>query len=87
MPTATHDPKRRALGKGLESLLPARPATPPPAPATPVESNGKPLEIPLDHIERNPWQTRTHFDEAKLTGTSPIHRRLRSRATHCSQAT
>ena len=66
MPTATHDPKRRALGKGLESLLPARPATPPPAPVTHVESNGKPLEIPLDHIERNPWQTRTQFDEAKL---------------------
>ena len=66
MPTAAHDPKRRALGKGLESLLPARPATPPPAPATPVESTGKPLEIPLDNIERNPWQTRTHFDEAKL---------------------
>ncbi len=66
MPTATHDPKRRALGKGLESLLPARPATPPPAPATPVESTGKPLDIPLDNIERNPWQTRTHFDEAKL---------------------
>jgi ParB family chromosome partitioning protein len=27
---------------------------------------GKPLEIPLDQIERNPWQTRTHFDEAAL---------------------
>ncbi len=66
MPTATHDPKRRALGKGLESLLPARPAAPPPAPPTHVESGGKPLEIPLDHIERNPWQTRTQFDEAKL---------------------
>ena len=66
MPTATHDPKRRALGKGLESLLPARPAPAPPAPATPVESTGKPLDIPLDNIERNPWQTRTHFDEAKL---------------------
>jgi ParB family transcriptional regulator, chromosome partitioning protein len=66
MPTATHDPKRRALGKGLESLLPARPAPAPPPPATPVESTGKPLDIPLDNIERNPWQTRTHFDEAKL---------------------
>jgi ParB family chromosome partitioning protein len=66
MPTATHDPKRRALGKGLESLLPARPAPAPPLPATPVESTGKPLDIPLDNIERNPWQTRTHFDEAKL---------------------
>src|SRR5260370_21326440 len=67
MPAVT-DPKRRALGKGLESLLPSRPA-----PATvPVitavaEPTGKPLEIPLDHIERNPYQTRTRFDEAQLT--------------------
>jgi ParB family transcriptional regulator, chromosome partitioning protein len=67
MPTATADPKRRALGKGLESLLPARPVTPPPAPVIPVESNGRPLEIPLDLIDRNPYQTRTRFDEAALT--------------------
>ena len=67
MPTATADPKRRALGKGLESLLPSRPATPPPPVATPVESTGKPLEIALDLIDRNPFQTRTQFDEAKLT--------------------
>ncbi|MDW5265621.1 MULTISPECIES: ParB/RepB/Spo0J family partition protein [Acidobacteriaceae] len=68
MPTATtHDPKRRALGKGLESLLPARPAVVPQIAATAaVESNGKPLEIPLDHIERNPFQTRTRFDDAKM---------------------
>jgi ParB family transcriptional regulator, chromosome partitioning protein len=67
MPAVTTDPKRRALGKGLESLLPSRPA-PIPAPqvAAPVESTGKPLEIPLDQIERNPYQTRTQFDEAKL---------------------
>jgi ParB family chromosome partitioning protein len=74
MPTATTDPKRRALGKGLESLLPKKPA-PAPAPAevvpaitaaAPAESTGKPLEIPLDDIERNPWQTRKHFDEALL---------------------
>jgi ParB family chromosome partitioning protein len=67
MPTATVDPKRRALGKGLESLLPSRPATPPPAPVAPIESMGKPLEIPLDQIDRNPYQTRTRFDEAALT--------------------
>jgi ParB family chromosome partitioning protein len=65
--TVATDPKRRALGKGLESLLPSRPA-----PATvPVitaaaEPTGRPLEIPLDHIERNPYQTRTRFDEAQL---------------------
>ncbi|MCU1224817.1 MAG: parB-like partition protein [Edaphobacter sp.] len=67
MPTATADPKRRALGKGLESLLPSRPATPPPPVTSPVESTGKPLEIALDQIDRNPFQTRTQFDEAKLT--------------------
>ena len=59
---------KRALGKGLEALLPARPA-PPPAPAAPVPTAataGKPLEISVDAIERNPYQTRTHFDEEKL---------------------
>jgi len=66
MPTATADPKRRALGKGLESLLPSRPAAPPPPAPTPVESTGRPLEIPLDQIDRNPFQTRTRFDEAQL---------------------
>ena len=65
MPITTHDPKRRALGKGLESLLPSRPVTPLPV-ATHVESTGKPLEILLDQIERNPYQTRTRFDEAQL---------------------
>jgi ParB family chromosome partitioning protein len=60
------DPKRRALGRGLEALLPSRPATPPSAPA-PVEANGKPLEIQLELIDRNPFQTRTAFDPAKLT--------------------
>jgi ParB family transcriptional regulator, chromosome partitioning protein len=64
MPTATADPKRRALGKGLESLLPHRPA--PQAPPPVVGSTGRPLEISLDQIDRNPFQTRSHFDEAKL---------------------
>ena len=70
MPTATPDTKRRALGKGLESLLPSRPVAPAPAVIPSVsaaaEPTGKPLEISLDNIERNPWQTRTHFDEAQL---------------------
>jgi len=61
------DPKRRALGRGLEALLPSRPATPPSAPAAPAEITGKPLEIPLELIDRNPFQTRTSFDPAKLT--------------------
>ena len=62
--SAHNDPKRRALGKGLESLLPSR-SVPAPQPAPQVPA-GKPLEIPLDRIERNPFQTRTQFDESKL---------------------
>jgi ParB family transcriptional regulator, chromosome partitioning protein len=61
--TSPADPKRRnALGKGIESLLGPRPQAAAPVP----ESTGKPLEIPLDRIDRNPNQTRTTFDEIKL---------------------
>ena len=61
-------PKRRALGKGLESLLPGRSGfTPPPTPsAAPVPDEGKPREIPVDQIERNPFQTRAAVDEGGL---------------------
>lgn len=61
--------KRSALGKGLESLLPSRPAAVVPtvqAVAVEAPSTGKPLEIPVELIDRNPFQTRTHFDEAKI---------------------
>ena len=61
----SHDSKRRALGKGLESLLPQRPAVAPVS-AAPADTSGTPLEIPLDQIERNPYQTRSQFDEAQL---------------------
>jgi ParB family chromosome partitioning protein len=30
------------------------------------EPAGRPLEIPLERIERNPYQTRSHFDEGAL---------------------
>jgi ParB family chromosome partitioning protein len=63
MSTAATDTKRRALGKGLDSLLPR--AQMPAAPAAEQEG-GKPREIPLDQIDRNPFQTRTHVDEAQL---------------------
>src|ERR1700721_466772 len=62
-------PKRRALGKGLESLLPGRSGfTPAPAAANaaPVPDEGKPREIPVDLIERNPFQTRATVDESAL---------------------
>jgi ParB family chromosome partitioning protein len=58
---ASADKRRPALGKGIESLLGPRPQA---APAP--EATGKPLEIALDRIDRNPYQTRSAFDEAKL---------------------
>ena len=56
--------ERRALGKGLDSLLPRIAAN---APQPGVESEtGKPMEIPVGEIDRNPFQTRMHFDEVLL---------------------
>ena len=64
MPSNTTDSKKRALGRGLESLLPSRPAAQVQAPAEAASAPaGKPLEIALDVIDRNPFQTRTAFDE------------------------
>lgn len=61
------DTKRRALGKGLDSLLPPRPAPELVRTADVASALGTPLEIPVDLIDRNPFQTRSNFDEAKLT--------------------
>lgn len=63
MTAATIDPKRRALGKGLDSLLPraASSATP-----TAESESGKPREIPVSEIDRNPFQTRSNFADDKL---------------------
>ncbi|MEG9431040.1 ParB/RepB/Spo0J family partition protein [Terriglobus sp. ADX1] len=64
----TQDPKRRALGRGLEALLPTRQTAPAaaPAPAAPAAPSGKPLEVDVTAIVRNPFQTRTRFDEEAL---------------------
>jgi len=71
MSTATETPKRRALGKGLESLLPrvqatvaASAETAPKPPA--AETAGRPHEIPVGEIDRNPYQTRSRVDEQQL---------------------
>ena len=58
---ATTDPKRRALGKGLDSLLPRAQAAP-----APEAEGGKPREIALDLIEPNPFQTRSQVNEEQL---------------------
>ncbi len=62
MNIAATDTKRRALGKGLDSLLPRVQTA---APAAESEG-GKPREIPLDQIDRNPFQTRSLVNEEQL---------------------
>src|SRR5271166_2645147 len=64
MTIAVADPKRRALGKGLDSLLPRAAAVSAPAPAE--NEGGKPLEVSIEKIDRNPYQTRTHVNEEQL---------------------
>lgn len=70
MTTVTTETKRRALGKGLDSLLPRVQQHPAPVPVhapTPVETDGgKPRELALDEIDRNPFQTRNTIDESEL---------------------
>jgi ParB family chromosome partitioning protein len=63
MTVAAIETKRRALGKGLDSLLPRVQAS---APAAAENEGGKPREIPLDQIDPNPFQTRTHVNEDQL---------------------
>ena len=66
MTVAVPDTKRRALGKGLDSLLPRVPAATAPVSAAADAKEGKPLEIPLDQIDRNPYQTRSLVQEGQL---------------------
>ncbi|HEX7959513.1 MAG TPA: ParB/RepB/Spo0J family partition protein [Terriglobales bacterium] len=64
METTTQDSKRKALGRGLEVLLPsARPTPPAPSPTT-DESGSR--EIAIDLIERNPYQTRRKFSQSAI---------------------
>jgi ParB family chromosome partitioning protein len=64
----THD-KRKALGRGLDALLPAARGVQSAVPGAqpPQQSPGDSVrEIPVELIDRNPYQTRTNFDETAL---------------------
>ncbi|HEV8130731.1 MAG TPA: ParB/RepB/Spo0J family partition protein [Acidobacteriota bacterium] len=55
--------KRKALGRGIEALIPAgAPASPPAAPV--VQGNLR--EVDVDLISSNPYQPRADFDPEKL---------------------
>ena len=61
--------KRKALGRGLDSLLPSRPAPSAQASVATMQPQGlgpSPAEIAIDLIDPNPYQTRRHIREESL---------------------
>lgn len=62
------EPKRRALGKGLSSLIPEAPAGDPLATARvdDVARTGEVLEVPIARIKPNPEQPRESFAETEI---------------------
>src|SRR3569832_1626250 len=70
----TKNDPRKALGKGLHSLLPSRPAPaqPPSQPAPFAAAAPEPAQerdvqrLPLEQIKPNPNQPRREFDETAL---------------------
>jgi ParB family transcriptional regulator, chromosome partitioning protein len=64
----TKSERRKALGKGLHSLLPTRPTAPPaePIPAAAPTADGDVQRLPIEQVAPNPNQPRRDFDEAAL---------------------
>jgi ParB family transcriptional regulator, chromosome partitioning protein len=59
--------KRKALGRGLDSLLPSRPTISPiPMPTQAAASAASAQEISIDSIDPNPYQTRRRINESAL---------------------
>ena len=57
--------KKKALGRGLETLLPAARGVAPVAGTAPAPGE-RVHELALEEIERNPYQTRSYIDKAAL---------------------
>jgi ParB family chromosome partitioning protein len=57
--------KRKALGRGLDSLLPAKPAAAPIAMLA-SHTGGSAQEVLIDSIDANPYQTRRRINEAAM---------------------
>ena len=57
---------RRALGRGLDSLLPGAPPAAPVSIPAPTEKAAAVL-VPVDQIDRNPYQTRRKVDDEALS--------------------
>ncbi len=61
-----NDPKKKVLGRGLDTLLPAARSTAAAPVAATAMSGDLVKEIPVDHIDRNPYQTRSKVHEEAL---------------------
>jgi ParB family chromosome partitioning protein len=59
------DKQRKALGKGLSALLPARPTVEANAPPPPTQEPG-PQQVPIESIHPNPMQPRSIFHQERL---------------------
>ena len=73
-PPMTTD-KRKALGRGLETLLPPRqvPHAPVAAPPAAPKTNADEVhQLALDHLEHNPYQTRTLSLDPSALGNSRL---------------
>ena len=57
---------KKALGKGLNALIPDIKKNIDPSPQKDSSTDKGILEIPLSKIERNPYQPRSEFHEDKL---------------------
>ena len=57
--------KRKVLGRGLETLLPSRQGLAQ-ATAPPIHHGESIQQLSVELIDRNPYQTRSHVDEAAL---------------------
>ena len=65
MTIATNSGPRKALGRGLESLLPSARPTEPVPPTSHLQGQSV-RDLPVTEIDPNPYQTRTNFDEQAL---------------------
>jgi ParB family chromosome partitioning protein len=62
----TKNDPRKALGKGLHSLLPSRGASTGTAPQPERSPDGGVQHLPIDQVTPNPNQPRRHFDDEAL---------------------
>jgi len=69
-PASADQKKKHGLGRGLSSLIPSASAVPAaPAPVAPVvrsTQDGPLIELPIQEIERSPYQPRREFKEEEL---------------------